>query len=370
MFRRENSVENTWLFFCLWAIKKSIRREYYLKEKNMFTITHDSPKKHSFFPAFEQQSKNSLLFSTLSQTEKEELIKLLHELFKGYSFAIKDITLDKVILKNGQTFDWLPPKGRRTEMDVLNAPSLIEQFLPVYIPGKEWQSHPDHDGHAGRFRELNFFKAIFGSSEKEVQEKLIPIKWLEKSFENKTISVSSALDINKVFQKLSAALDSLDTLSETKKFKFLEEISGTFNWRVIAGTERLSAHSFGMTLDLNCNYCEYWLWDYQKEHAASVDEKMLTEENILAKELPEWRNRVPFEIVDIFEKHGFIWGGKWRKYDTMHFEYRPEFFVDIKVKQRLRQLLEKEGYQLLPPLLNTQLALTAKPSPLVMGCYI
>jgi hypothetical protein len=28
--------------------------------------------------------------------------------------------------------------------------------------------------------------------------------------------------------------------------------------------------------------------------------------------------------VDIFERHGFIWGGKWGHFDTMHFEYRPE----------------------------------------------
>ena len=36
------------------------------------------------------------------------------------------------------------------------------------------------------------------------------------------------------------------------------------------------------------------------------------------------RNRIPMEIVEVFEKHGFIWGGKWYHYDTMHFEYRPE----------------------------------------------
>ena len=29
-------------------------------------------------------------------------------------------------------------------------------------------------------------------------------------------------------------------------------------------------------------------------------------------------------IVDVFERNGFIWGGKWYHYDTMHFEYRPE----------------------------------------------
>jgi D-alanyl-D-alanine carboxypeptidase len=39
-----------------------------------------------------------------------------------------------------------------------------------------------------------------------------------------------------------------------------------------------------------------------------------------------YKNGMPREIVDIFERHGFIWGGKWYHYDTMHFEYRPELF--------------------------------------------
>jgi hypothetical protein len=33
-----------------------------------------------------------------------------------------------------------------------------------------------------------------------------------------------------------------------------------------------------------------------------------------------YRSRLPFDIVQIFEKHGFIWGGKWEHFDTMHFE--------------------------------------------------
>jgi hypothetical protein len=40
--------------------------------------------------------------------------------------------------------------------------------------------------------------------------------------------------------------------------------------------------------------------------------------------LVPYRNRIPHRIVEIFERHGFIWGGKWYHYDTMHFEYRPE----------------------------------------------
>jgi hypothetical protein len=29
-------------------------------------------------------------------------------------------------------------------------------------------------------------------------------------------------------------------------------------------------------------------------------------------------------VVQIFEDNGFIWGGKWHHFDTVHFEFRPE----------------------------------------------
>ena len=31
------------------------------------------------------------------------------------------------------------------------------------------------------------------------------------------------------------------------------------------------------------------------------------------------------------ERNGFVWGGKWNHYDTMHFEYRPEFFAGLEI---------------------------------------
>ncbi len=43
-----------------------------------------------------------------------------------------------------------------------------------------------------------------------------------------------------------------------------------------------------------------------------------------------YKNEIPWEIVRIFEAHGFIWGGKWYHYDTMHFEYRPELLMTAK----------------------------------------
>ena len=65
-------------------------------------------------------------------------------------------------------------------------------------------------------------------------------------------------------------------------------------------------HSWGAAIDINAARADYWLW-----HGSGVIDAGLV-------------NRIPTEIVAIFARHGFIWGGKWSHYDTMHFEYRPE----------------------------------------------
>ena len=83
---------------------------------------------------------------------------------------------------------------------------------------------------------------------------------------------------------------------------FLHQLGGTIVKRKIAGTDRTSAHSWGIAIDIDVSHSDYWRW--QKP--------------------PGWRNRIPQAIVDAFEAEGFIWGGRWYHYDTMHFEYRPE----------------------------------------------
>lgn len=86
--------------------------------------------------------------------------------------------------------------------------------------------------------------------------------------------------------------------------KYLRALGGGYNPRRIAGTTRPSAHAYGIAVDLNARFGNYWQWD---KPAAR-----------------RWRNQVPAAIVDAFESAGFIWGGRWYHYDTLHFEYRPE----------------------------------------------
>lgn len=138
---------------------------------------------------------------------------------------------------------------------------------------------------------------MYGKDEREIKKNLVKIKWLPKS-SNKTLWVSKINDIDK---KLIAISQEIEKLPENLKIYALKP-HGTYNYRKISKTNRLSMHSFGIAIDLDTKYSNYWLWDNKFKY----------------------KNKIPIEIVEIFEKYGFIWGGRWYHYDTMHFEYRPE----------------------------------------------
>jgi hypothetical protein len=143
---------------------------------------------------------------------------------------------------------------------------------------------------------------MYGKTSATVQQNLTTIDWCPNLVGQKL----QITKINGVDKHLAAVSAELDKHSEWKDYL---KSAGTFNWRVVSGTNRLSPHSFGIAIDLNTDYSNYWQWDCK-----------CTDENT---EL-SYKNQIPQGIVDIFEKHGFIWGGKWYHYDTMHFEYRPE----------------------------------------------
>ena len=83
-------------------------------------------------------------------------------------------------------------------------------------------------------------------------------------------------------------------------------------YRYIFGTKVLSPHSWGTAIDLTVKESAYWKTVAKKHPNDWMDIKLPT---------------YPQEIVHIFEKHGFIWGGRWSHFDTMHFEYRPELLL-------------------------------------------
>ena len=182
----------------------------------------------------------------------------------------------------------------------LNKPDVKDMLAQLYRPGRSQGTfRPDYD--PGRFRVNAFFGAVYGASASEVGGNLVPVPFCGARVQfNAQNGAARALEA--VGRELAALLATRPQLRQ-----YLFPLGGAFLWRPIAGTSRLSPHSWGIAIDLNPRYGPYWR---NRKTAGSEVENL--------------RNLYPQEIVDLFEKHGFIWGGKWSHFDLMHFEYRPE----------------------------------------------
>lgn len=186
--------------------------------------------------------------------------------------------------------------------DLLNSADLEDQMSIEYQPGSLYTVPIPVNHDPGRIRNEDFFREMYGNSEEEVRASLVPIVWLPTT-EGRTLYVTSVNQVDQHLQRVSNELDMLNAEMKT----FVINPAGTFCWRFISGTERLSMHSFGIAIDINIDKANYWKWD-------QPDDSVIL----------NYKNEIPWEIIEIFENHGFIWGGKWYHYDTMHFEYRPE----------------------------------------------
>jgi len=202
-----------------------------------------------------------------------------------------------VLMSNGQRLVYEDGKIKSFE-EKLQDPDLQDMLEQEYRPGPV-KDDPTEDFDPGRIRVTAFFQAVYGETRDEVVGNCLETPFLgERVPFNVRGGARDAL--RKVDEELSALLRAKPRLA-----KHVRPLGGSFNWRWIDGTQRLSPHAFGAALDLNPARGAYWRWGTRADPG-------------------EARRRYPREIVRVFEKHGFIWGGKWYHYDLMHFEFRPE----------------------------------------------
>jgi hypothetical protein len=206
--------------------------------------------------------------------------------------AARDET--QIVWKDGTRMSLSDGKPDKSFDEKLKNASLLDQLSLPYPQGR-----PDHvpgaEEDPGRFRNQAFFDKMYGDCDKgETQQRLVKLPWFGGAVEVTTI--------NGVADKLRAVAAEIDQLPASLK-RYAYPSAGAFACRAVKDTGKRSMHAYGAAIDVNTKYSDYWLW---RKGA--------------------YRNHIPWEIVDIFERHGFIWGGKWGHFDTMHFEYRPEFF--------------------------------------------
>ena len=258
-----------------------------------------------------------LFFSTVCfSVSSIDRLQALQKLKDSYPDCIQEIFEDYMVWVDGQIMEIGNSDISKSNLDKINEPSFADQLeQEVYILG-ESENAPEND--SGRIRFEPFFRKMYGNSPAEVEVNLVYVSWMPNVLgENaRRLRVTRVHSIHEKIQKISEELEEL-VFQYPEYIKFVDQPGGTYCWRMIAGTHRLSNHSFGMTIDINVEHSHYWQWDLKKEGRAVCEEAELM-----------YRNAIPWEIIAIFEKHGFIWGGKWYHYDTMHFEYRPELLVD------------------------------------------
>lgn len=245
-----------------------------------------------------------LHFHSLSMCHTFFDFKKLKEIYPDH---IADVTEKNIIWRDGTV---MPVQGK----------ALYNQFQHCrYIPGLpdnvEAYTPPKEDPLCEIYEP--FLRKMYGNTPQEVEKNLVTVDWMPKVFGQGTYRLK-VTKINHINEKVQNISDNLEELVLKKPYikMFLENPGGGFNWRNVANTNRKSNHSFGIAVDINANKSNYWQWDLLKLGLP-----------IAYETVPLYHNTIPWDVVSIFEKYGFIWGGKWYHYDTMHFEYRPEMHV-------------------------------------------
>ncbi len=240
------------------------------------------------------EDQNSLLISNGGSRIPDYASRIIN----AYPLQHLEYIDNKIVFPNGTMIVFDDGKTKSFE-SMLNDADIEDMFK---IPYRVEISEPLYLEDSGRIRCEAFFKAMYGSTPQEVRKNLVSVSWFGQKIQ---------------FSAVNGAADALKRVAEDieknhPELKKYMKSSGTYYWRKVRHADRLSAHSYGIAIDIAVKYSNYWKWT-----APNADELAV---------IP-YVNRIPMEIVSIFERHGFVWGGRWYHFDTMHFEYRPEIVI-------------------------------------------
>ncbi len=229
-----------------------------------------------------------------------------HRLMRAYPDHIVAVEGNAIVWRDGTRTQIDDRSAPKTPSELLTAPDLKDVFAYDY-PRSDPAAVPAPDADPGRIRPSSLFDKMYGNCRSgDVLPHLVDVAWLPGRSRQRL----KVTRINGVAEKLRAVSEELTALPPEFDV-YLTPAAGTYACRPIAGTDRGSAHGYGIAIDIAVKRADYWRWPVRSESAGIT-----------------YRNRIPMEIVRVFEKHGFIWGGRWHHFDTMHFEYRPELLLE------------------------------------------
>ena len=245
-----------------------------------------------------------LILSSEAYSDSERGIDCLLQAYPGFLIE-KDG--DNLILADGHRLPYGSGSQGNFE-DRLDHADLHDQMSQCYSPGFP-VDQPRFNEDPGRMRHEPFFKRLYGEDKLAVQRNIVQVSWAPTG---KSLAFSRIAGADQALIRVGNAIASRPELRH-----LVSSPMGTLNWRTIQGTKRTSTHSFGIAIDFRLPHGlgHYWRWaGCLSEKSCAYPERVL-------------QDRALRDIVTIFEANGFIWGGKWFHFDTIHFEYRPELLV-------------------------------------------
>lgn len=263
-------------------------------------------------------SKDMITGSPMEQAKpvlgyfSEKRIKCFCYHYADYIKNIKLIKLPKnldfqISFKNGIDFYYQKNRLLSTEETAsgLDYPARFYYYPKGRItkPAMQKKLFPER----GAF---TFYKSVYGFNPKQVYANLQTLDFFgfKVKFNKKNGAYHSLLKVRDEIARIKKNNPAI-----REYLRSLVSV-GTYRWRNLRNKPIMSLHSFGIAIDfLQKNYNKQIYWYWAQKFYPDFNSVPFTN-----------RQRAPWEFIEAFEKHGFIWGGKWYFFDNMHFEYRPE----------------------------------------------
>ncbi|MCL2704611.1 MAG: M15 family metallopeptidase [Spirochaetaceae bacterium] len=280
-----------------------------------------SPSSTEVLPSVSPHRGRILEFS--ENKEMPDEVKALYRAYSNFIDEIKYVNDDWLITIRGVDLYWaggkLLPPNKKTDEDKYRSYGFYKypDELPEIVKEADAQMLERFNRYTNirenLQRDNTFLETLYGGKNlKEIQKHLKVINILGFRAEAHDSIIDRYYAIDKEIKE--AALRN----PEVKQFLSSLGSASTFIWRDIENSKSKSYHSFGIAMDINPkklgNKQIYWNW------TSNYNEKWYS--------VPySQRWMVHPEVIRIFEKYGFVWGGKWLPFDNMHFEYRPEILI-------------------------------------------
>ena len=208
-----------------------------------------------------------------------------------------------MVMKSGKKIVYDDGRQKTIEQKLDN-PDLQDSMEQIYPLGVV-TSLMEKDFDPGRIRVYSLLNEVYGGSRAVIEKNLKSVNAGYSNFQFNGNNAAAA--------SLKAAMKEIANIPNNKGniFGTLFPVNGTYNYRVIQGTGRLSPHAYAIAIDLKSDPRDYWKWTSKEKG----------EKRLLS---------YPIAAVEIMEKYNFTWGGKWSHFDILHFEYRPEILLEAK----------------------------------------